>query len=111
MVDIPLSHSDYFRGVAKEARIRTRNRYFEQNPILTKDIPGTQAEYMRGVHPAAMIARMGHRRYMSVGQDGIRGIYSQSGSFNGAVFVASGDILWRVDKNGTKTLIGAIGTT
>jgi hypothetical protein len=35
MVDIPLSRSDYFRGVAKEARIRTRNRYFEQNPIFT----------------------------------------------------------------------------
>jgi hypothetical protein len=97
MVDIPLSRSDYFRGVAKEARIRTRNRYFEQNPILTGQ-------------NSAMIARMGMTRYMYVGQDGIRGIYSQPGSFNGAAFVASGDNLWRVDTDGTKTFIGAIGS-
>lgn len=99
MVDIPLSRSDYFREVAKEARIRTRNRYYEQNPILTGQ-------------GSALLARMGHVRYLSVGQDGIRGIYSQPGSFNDAVFVASGDILWRVDKAlNTKTLIGAIGST
>jgi hypothetical protein len=97
MVDIPLSKSDYFRGVAKEARIRTRNRYFEQNPILTG-------------HNSAMIARMGMIRYKYVGQDGIRGIYSQPGSFDDAVFVASGDNLWRVDTDGTKTFIGACGS-
>lgn len=95
-MDIPLSRSDYFRGVAKEARIRTRNRYFEQNPVLTDG-------------KAAMIARPGMKRWQYVGQDGIRGIYSQSGSFNDAVFVASGDNLWRVDKDGTKTLIGPLG--
>lgn len=97
MVDIPLSRSDYFRGVAKEARILTRNRYFEQNPILTGQ-------------NAAMIARMGMTRYKSVGQDGARGIYSQPGSFNGAVFAAMGDALWRIDKSGTKTFIGNIGS-
>jgi hypothetical protein len=95
-MDIPLSRSDYFRGVAKEARIRTRNRYYEQNPILTGG-------------NSAMIARMGMARYKYIGQDGIRGIYSQPGSFNDAAFVASGDNLWRVDKNGTTTFIGAIG--
>jgi hypothetical protein len=96
-MDIPLSRSDYFRGVAKEARIRTRNRYFETNPILNAG-------------NAAMIARMGLRRYLYVGQDGITGIYSQPGSFNDAAFVASGDNLWRIDKNGTKTFIGAVGS-
>jgi hypothetical protein len=96
MVDIPLSRSDYFRGVAKEARIRTRNRYFEQNPILTGQ-------------NSAMLARMGMDRYKYVGQDGIRGLYSQPGSFDDAAFVASGDNLWRVDINGTATSIGAIG--
>lgn len=95
-MDIPLSRSDYFRGVAKEARIRTRNRYFEQNPILNSG-------------NSAMLARMGMRRYLYVGQDGIRGLYSQPGSFNDAAFVASGDNLWRVDKNGTKTFIGPVG--
>lgn len=95
MVDIPLSRSDYFRGVAKEARIRTRNRYFEQNPVLTE----TQA---------ALIARMGLRRWLYVGDGPIRGVYSQPGSFNDALFAASNDQLWRVDKDGTKTLIGTI---
>lgn len=95
MVDIPLSRSDYFRGVAKEARIRTRNRYFEQNPVLTE----TQS---------ALLARMGMRRWLYVGDGPIRGIYSQSGSFDDALFVASYDQLWRVETDGTKTLVGSI---
>lgn len=111
MVDIPLSRSDYFRGIAKEARIRTRNRYFETNPILTDQMAQAQAHMYGYTKGGGLLARMGMRRYKSVGQDGIRGIYSQPGSFNGAAFVASGDILWRVDKNGTATQIGAIGST
>lgn len=95
MVDIPLSRSDYFRGVAKEARIRTRNRYFEQNPVLTQQ-------------QAALLARMGMRRWLYVGDGPIRGIYSQPGSFDDALFVVSYDQLWRVDKDGTRTLIGTI---
>ncbi len=96
-MDIPLSRSDYFRGVAKEARIRTRNRYFEQNPVLTP----TQS---------ALLARMGMRRYMFVGQGPIRGLYSQAGSFDDAVFTVSGDSLFRVDRDGTATFIGVIDT-
>lgn len=95
MVDIPLSRSDYFRGVAKEARIRTRNRYFEQNPVLTQQ-------------QSALIARMGLKRWIYVGDGPIRGIYSQPGSFDNAAFVASYDQLWRVDTDGTKTLVGTI---
>lgn len=95
MVDIALARSDYFRGVAKEARIRTRNRYFEENPVLTE----TQS---------ALLARMGLRRWLYVGEGPIRGIYSQPGSFGNALFVASYDQLWRIDTNGTKTLIGSI---
>lgn len=95
MADIPLSRSDYFRGVAKEARIRTRNRYFEQNPVLTQQ-------------QVTLIARMGLRRWIYVGDGPIRGVYSQPGSFNDAAFVVSYDQLWRIDKDGTKTLIGTI---
>lgn len=96
-MDIPLSRSDYFRSVAKEARIRTRNRYFEQNPVLTDK-------------QVAMLARMGMRRYLYVGDGPIRagGVYSQPGSFDNAAFIASGSQLWRVDVDGTKTLIGAL---
>jgi hypothetical protein len=95
MADIPLSRSDYFRSVAKEARVRTRNRYFEQNPILTQG-------------NSALIARMGLRRYLAVGPGPIRGVYSQSGSFNDALFVLSGNEFWRVDTNSTKTFIGTL---
>jgi hypothetical protein len=94
-MDIPLSRSDYFRGVAKEARIRTRNRYFEQNPVLT----GQQS---------ALLARMGLKRWQYVGDGPIRGVYSQAGSFNDALFVATGEALWRIDKTGVKTFIGNI---
>lgn len=94
-MDIPLSRSEYFRGVAKEARIRTRNRYFEQNPVLTDK-------------QSALIARMGLRRWLYVGEGPIRGIYSQSGSFDGDLFVASGSGLWRIKADETITYIGSI---
>jgi hypothetical protein len=94
MPDIPLAHSDYFRGVAKEARVLTRNRYFEGNPVLT-------------VSQAALIARPALRRWLYVGDGPIRGVYSQPGSFNDALFVVSGTEWWRVDKDGTKTFLQA----
>lgn len=95
MVDIPLSRSDYFRAVAKEARIRTRNRYFEQNPILT-------------TKQVALLARPGLHRYISVGDGPIRAVYSQSGSFSDALFVVSDQSVYRVDTNGTVTYVGEI---
>jgi len=95
MVNIPLGRGDYFRNVAKEARIRIRNRYFEENPILNPQ-------------NAALIARPGKRRWLSVGDGPIRGIYSQPGSFDDALFVASGGNLYRVDTDESTTLIGAI---
>lgn len=94
-MDIPLARSDYFRGVAKEARIRVRNRYFEQNPVLTE----TQT---------ALLARMGTRRGVYLGPGPIQGAYSQPGSFSDAEFIASGQQLWRVDVDLTTTLIGDI---
>ena len=96
-MDIPLSRSDYFRGVAKEARIRTRNLYFEQNPVLTDK-------------QAALLARMGLKRYIYVGEGPIRADYSCPGSFDDALFVASGDALWRVDTDSTVTFIGNLGS-
>jgi hypothetical protein len=95
MVDIPLSRSDYFRGVAKEARIQTRNRYFEQNPVLTD----TQA---------ALIARPGMRRWLEIGDGPIRGIYNQAGAFNDQLFVASGDNLYRANTFEVVNLVGGI---
>lgn len=95
MTDIPLGRSDYFRNVAKEARIRLRNRYFEQNPVLTTE-------------QTALIARMALRRWLYVGDGPVRGTYSQTGSFSDAIFAASGEQLWRVDKDETKTFVGNV---
>jgi hypothetical protein len=95
MPNVPLARSDYFRGVAKEARIRTRNRYFEQNPVLYPE-------------NTALIARPGKHRWISVGDGPIRGIYSQPGSFTDDLFVASGENLYRVAADETVTLIGAL---
>lgn len=95
MVDVPLARSDYFRGVAKEARLLTRNRYFEANPVLTEQ-------------QAALLARMGLKRWRYVGEGPIRAVYSQPGSFNDCLFVVSGEQLWRVDVDDTQTLIGNV---
>lgn len=94
-LDIPLGKTDYFRGVAKEARIRMKNRYFETNPVLAEG-------------QAALISRMGMRRWLYVGEGPIRGVYSQPGSFDDALFVLSGQELWRVETDGTKTLVGTV---
>lgn len=92
MVDIPLARGDWNRQVAKEARILLRNRYYEENPVLTET----------GV---ALISRPSLRRWLAVGEGPIRGIYSQPGSFSDALFVVSGEEWYRVDKDGTTTLL------
>lgn len=92
MPDVPLGRADYHRSVAKEARVQTRNRYFEQNPVLVEKL-------------TALISRPGLRRWLSVGQGPIRGVYSQPGSFNDALFVVSGNEWYRVDRDGTTTFL------
>lgn len=92
MADLPLGRADYHRSVAKEARIQTRNRYYEQNPVLTDS--GT-----------ALIARPGLNRWLYVGEGPIRSVYSQPGDFNEALFTVSGTEWYRVDTDATKTLI------
>lgn len=92
MANVPLGRADYHRSVAKEARIETRNRYFEQNPVLNDQ--GT-----------ALISRPGLRRWLSVGDGPIRGVHSTPGSFDDDLFVVSGDSLYRVTKYGVATYI------
>lgn len=98
MVNVPLSPKDYFRGVAKEARLRAKNRFFEQNPVLTDT-------------GSALIARPGMKRFLRFGDskgNGIRGMYDQPGTFGGDLFVAVGDYLWRVNNREEVTQIGAL---
>lgn len=92
MTDIPLGKSDYFRHVAKEARIYLRNRYFESNPILTEE-------------PVGLIARPAKKRWLDVGLGPIRGVRSQAGSFSDALFTVSGSEWYRVDIDESSTLL------
>lgn len=95
MSDIVLAQADYFRGVAKEARIRTKNRYFESNPVLTPK-------------QVAMLARMGMRRFRNIGDGPIRAAFCQPGSFDDAAFIVSGQALYRLDQDGEDTFIGVL---
>lgn len=89
-MDIPLSRADYQRDVPKEAHVLTRNRYFEQNPVLTKTT-------------TALIARPALRRFLPLAPGPIRGIRDTPGSFADASFVVSGNVWWRVDIDETTT--------
>lgn len=88
MVNVPFSPATWKRGLAKEAFILLKNRFFEQNPVLTNE-------------GASLIARPGLKAYKSVGDGPIKGIYSQPGSFNDDLFVVSGTTWYRVGVNGS----------
>src|SRR5690606_16247194 len=86
--------SDFKRAVSDAADLILKNRFFEQNPSLTDD-------------GASLIARPGLKYLTTVGPGPIRGLCSEPGAFNGDMFVASGDSLFRVDKNLTATFLTA----
>lgn len=69
-----------------------KNRYFEQNPFLSDD-------------GAALLARPGLRKLTTVGSGPIRGLESQPGAFNGDMFVASGEGMYRLNPQLEATLI------
>lgn len=84
--------SDFARKVADAGPLVQKNRYFESNPSLTDD-------------GAALLARPGMRFLTNVGQGPIRGVFSESGSFNGDMFVASYDTLYRIDNKLNQTVV------
>ena len=94
MVNIPLGRSDFRRSVSRSPFIRLRNRYFEQNPTNL-------------VEQAALLARPALRRWLEVGDGPNRGLYSQPGSFNDALFVMSGRQLYKVGTDLGVALLGS----
>jgi hypothetical protein len=94
MVNIPLGKSDWRRYVSGEPLIQVRNRYFEQNPTNQEEA-------------TALLARPALKRWKEIGSGPIRGLYSQPGAFNDALFVLSGETLYRVDQNDAVTEIGS----
>lgn len=94
-MDIPLARGDYRRSVAKSADVILCNRYFEEDPVLNRE-------------PVSLLARPGLRKWLSVGEGPIRGIYSQPGSFASDLFVASGDEIYRVKPDASFEVIGEL---
>ena len=99
MVTLPLWKSDWRRSLSGESIIALRNRYPEQNPVNQKE----------GV---SYLARPANRRWVEVGDGPIRAVFSEPGSFNGALFVVSGQDFYRVDTTNIATFIasGIFGT-
>ncbi len=93
MVNIPLGKSDWRRSLAQSPYIRMRNRYFEGNPT-------------NQVEQQSLLARPALQRWINVGVGPNRGLYSQPGSFNDALFVMSADELYMVGTDGSSTLLG-----
>lgn len=94
MVKVNFNTSDFKRQVADAPALMLKNRYFEQNPALTED-------------GASLLARPGLRRFVDVGAGPIRGLFSEPGTFNGDLFAASYDSLYRVSTAGVSTLVSS----
>jgi hypothetical protein len=92
MVKIPLGITSYQRSDAQQPLIPLINRYFEANP--TNQVDGV-----------AVLARPGLKRWLEVGAGPVRTSYSCPGSFDDALFVVSGDQLYRIDRDETVTHI------
>jgi hypothetical protein len=87
---IVLGNSSVVRPLSEEAAIQLVNRYFEENPTNQE----TQV---------ALLTRPGFRKWLTIGSNPIDQIYTQPGSFNDSLFIASGGSLFRVDKDETVT--------
>jgi hypothetical protein len=97
-VRIPLGLTDFDRSIAETPAIALQNRYFEQSPQNQED-------------QVALIARPGLRKWLTVGSGPIRGMYSQPGAFDDALFVVSGTSLYQIDPDETTTLLGTVTGT
>lgn len=84
MVKVSFRTSDFSRRVANSADLVLRNRYFEKDPSLTDD-------------EVSLVARPGLKRLCYIGDGPIRGMASEPGSFNGDLFVASGQDVYRMN--------------
>lgn len=99
MTSIPLGRGAYKRTVAQGPEVKVRNRYFEADPTnLTDEV--------------ALLTRPALRRWKSdLGTGPIRGVYSQPGTFEEALFAVSGENLFMIERDETETDLGAVGAT
>lgn len=96
MTALPLGTSDSLRTIAATPAIAVVNRYFEKDPTNLDD-------------QTALLSRPALRKWLTVGTGPIRGLYSCPGTFDEALFVVSGQTLYRVDQDETISAIGTVG--
>lgn len=97
MKNIPF-FNDYTRRVTKAGSLLMKNRFFEQNPVLSDN-------------PVAAISRPAMRKFAEVGTGPVRKTFSAPGAFDGDLFVVSGDNLYRISAfDLSSTDLGAIST-
>lgn len=89
---IPLGVGSYRRKTAQEPEIVLRNRYFEANPTNQEN-------------QVALLVRPALRRWLEVGTGPVRATYSQNGAFDNALFVVSGEELWRINTDETMEML------
>lgn len=93
---VPLGTSDYSRSLAETPAIAVYNRFFESDPTNQTD-------------QVDLLSRPALRKWLTLDTSCPRGIYSQPGTFGEALFVVSGDTLYRIDPNEAVTAIGTLG--
>jgi len=93
MARIPLGTSSSDRQASKRPEIKVVNRFFESDPTNMTD-------------QVALLSRPALKYWLEVGDGPIRCVYSQPGAFQDALFVVSGNELYRIDVDESITLIG-----
>lgn len=84
MANLPLGRGAYKRTTGREPEVRLVNRFFEDNPT----------NFENGV---ALLSRPGTTLFKELGTGPIRRLWTQKGTFAGALFAVSGDTLYRIN--------------
>lgn len=96
MTQVQLGLGAWDRSYANEPIIKLENRFLETDPTNLQT-------------GAALLSRPGNDILAFVGAGPIRATYTHRGTFNNDLFIVSGEKLWRLSEDGTKTPItGAI---
>jgi hypothetical protein len=92
VANVPLGTSAYVRKYSGAPDVRLENRYLESSPSNLKE-------------GRALLSRPGSVQLGYFPPGPHRLAWSRPGAFGSALFIFSGNALWRLDANGTKTQI------
>lgn len=92
---LKLGTTDLSRTVGQMPDINLINRYFEQDPTNLED-------------QVALLTRPSLRKWLTVGTGPIRAIYSAPGAFAEALFVVSGNTIYKITQTETVSTVGTL---